>query len=700
MRLPSDYEERVYAGVLGKIIGVYVGSPIEGRDYDWITHELGEINYYVQEVMGRPLIAPDDDISGTLTFVRAMSDYGFNPDLTPAQIGQTWLNYLIEHKTVLWWGGMGTSTEHTAYLRLKAGIQAPDSGSARLNGRVVAEQIGAQIFIDAWGMIVPGQPQRAADLARRAASVSHDGEAIYGAQVIAAMESAAFYERDIERLLDIGCSVIPADCLIYQLIRDVRKWRQTYVDWRETRSLIEQHYGYAKYGGGCHIIPNHALVIMALLYGAESFQRALMIVNTSGWDTDCNSANVGCIMGIRLGLAGIDAGPDYRGPVADRVYISTADGGRTVTDAVHEALEVAHIGRELAHEPLPAPKNGARFHFNLPGAVQGFISEDSSTCRGTATVENVPGHSLSGERSLAIHYHNLAPGRSARIIRETLPDYRPGSGYGIEASPTLYPGQVVSARLQADGANAQPVNASLIVKTAGEDDKMVQVTGVTTVLEPGRDALLEWRVQAPTGCPIAWVGIELTSQSGAAGTVYLDWLTWKGAPEVCLGAPEHKGNRWIQAWVSALSAFHGSCDSNYWLIQNEGTGMAAQGTREWRDYGVQAIFTPHLARSFALGARVQGLKRYYALRITCQGQAQLVRELDGTTILAEVPWHWELYTDYSLRLAVFGNHISAEIDGRIVFELDDSSTLDGGAIALLAEEGRVGCGKVIVKPLV
>ena len=28
--LPADYEERVYAGVLGKIIGVYLGRPFEG----------------------------------------------------------------------------------------------------------------------------------------------------------------------------------------------------------------------------------------------------------------------------------------------------------------------------------------------------------------------------------------------------------------------------------------------------------------------------------------------------------------------------------------------------------------------------------------------------------------------------------------------------------------------------------------------
>ena len=79
--------------------------------------------------------------------------------------GQTWLNYLIEEQTVLWWGGMGNSTEHTAYLRLKQGYEPPYSGSVELNGKVVAEQIGAQIFIDGWALVAPGDPEFAADLA-------------------------------------------------------------------------------------------------------------------------------------------------------------------------------------------------------------------------------------------------------------------------------------------------------------------------------------------------------------------------------------------------------------------------------------------------------------------------------------------------------------------------------------------------------
>jgi len=37
-----------------------------------------------------------------------------------------------------------------------------------LNGKIIAEQIGAQIFIDGWAMVAPGNPELAADLSKRA----------------------------------------------------------------------------------------------------------------------------------------------------------------------------------------------------------------------------------------------------------------------------------------------------------------------------------------------------------------------------------------------------------------------------------------------------------------------------------------------------------------------------------------------------
>ena len=134
MPVPVDYLERVYAGVLGKIIGVYLGRPFEGWSHERILSELGEINYFVNEKFNLPLILTDDDITGTFTFLRALPDYEHNPHLTPEQIGRTWLNYIVEKRAILWWGGLGNSTEHTAYLRLKQGIKAPESGSARLHG--------------------------------------------------------------------------------------------------------------------------------------------------------------------------------------------------------------------------------------------------------------------------------------------------------------------------------------------------------------------------------------------------------------------------------------------------------------------------------------------------------------------------------------------------------------------------------------
>ena len=166
--------ERTYAGVLGKLIGVYLGRAVEGWTYEAIRDTFGEVEDYVNHRVNWPLIVPDDDISGTFLFYRALEDNGFPADISAKGIGDTWLNYIVEDKTVLWWGGLGRSTEHTAYLRLKHGIAAPASGSIAMNGKGMAEQIGAEIFIDTWSMVNPSDPDRGAAMARATGSVSHD----------------------------------------------------------------------------------------------------------------------------------------------------------------------------------------------------------------------------------------------------------------------------------------------------------------------------------------------------------------------------------------------------------------------------------------------------------------------------------------------------------------------------------------------
>ena len=175
--IPANYVEKCYAGWLGKVIGVRHGTLVEGWTYEQIRDSVGEITDYLTNYRD---YASDDDLNGPLFFLRALEDYECSDRLTAREIGLTWLNYTPYEHGFYWWGGYGVSTEHTAYLNLWRGMDAPESGSIATKGKTVAEQIGGQIFIDGWGLACPGNPALAAKLAGRAASVSHDGNAVYG----------------------------------------------------------------------------------------------------------------------------------------------------------------------------------------------------------------------------------------------------------------------------------------------------------------------------------------------------------------------------------------------------------------------------------------------------------------------------------------------------------------------------------------
>jgi hypothetical protein len=444
--------------------------------------------------------------------------------------------------------------------------------------------------------------------------------------------------------------------------------------------------------------------MLALLWGDDDFQRSLMIANTSGWDTDCNSGNVGCLLGIKNGLAGIDAGPDFRGPVADRMYISNADGARSVTDAAATAVWLANLGRQLAGQKPIAPKAGARFHFELPGSVQGWTADPSPGAFPGLTVENVEGHSQLGSRSLALRYCRLAPGQVGRAVVQTSLYADQGStGYWLVASPTLHNGQTVRCSLSADRENADPINVRLALFTWGDEDKPHRIEGPTCILKPGATQSLQWPVQAPAGQPIAQLAVELVSDQPASGTVYLDHLTWAGTPDLTLGRPEAKNAQiWRRAWIDGVETNYWpanpASDEHFSMCQNHGRGLLIYGGQDWGRYRVSATVRTPLAKSLGIAARVTGMMRYYALLL--EGQtAQLVKMRDEQTILAERAWPTEFYQKVTLSLEVDGPRLRASIDGRQIFDITDTeSPLTDGGVALVCEEGRLICGPVRVEP--
>lgn len=704
--LPPDYLERVYAGVLGKLVGVYLGRPFEGWSHQHIMENLGSVRYYVHNKMSMPLVVTDDDISGTFVFVRALEEHGISPDLSAEAIGKTWLNNVIERRSIFWWGGNGVSTEHTAWLNLKRGIPAPLSGSIKTNGQTVAEQIGAQIFIDGWAMVAPGNPDLAVQLAEAAGSVSHDGESVYAAKLLAAMEAEAFISKDVDHLLDIGLKYVPADSLIARLVKEIREWVKSDGDWEKTRNRIEEVYGYDKFCGNCHVIPNHGLIIMALLYGGHDFHKAMHIINTCGWDTDCNSGNLGCLVAIMHGLASFEGGPDWRGPLADRALISSADGGYSINNATRIAYDVTNLGRKLAGEAsLPAPKDGAYFHFSLPGSVQGFEATHSGLMPHMVKIEqafdneNLPG--------LVVHLNGLTNvDEPVEVLTDTFtpPEIVEMRTYDLMASPLVYPGQPITAVVRADQANTALVEVRLRIKAYGQNDNLDSVDGPSVTLTPGEEKTIEWAIPDNMDSqPIQKLGLAISVPEGRLdGSVWLNSLGWSGTPRLTLKRPTKRPcDFWRRAWVNGVSNFNKYLPyASFYIAQDIGEGIITHGTRDWTDYTVVAQkLTVHLGAPSGVAARVQGLNRYYALMFTKGSRVVLIKALDDRRIeLASSEFDWRLDEPYEVAVTVQGKAIKGMIGGGPILEAEDDQYF-GGGIGLVVTEGSVSANQFDIAPL-
>jgi hypothetical protein len=409
-----------------------------------------------------------------------------------------------------------------------------------------------------------------------------------------------------------------------------------------------------------------------------------------------------------MGLAGIDAGPDFCGPIADRMYISTADGGASITDAVIEANALIGAGYALAGSKPPAPaKNGARFNFEFPGSMQGFsVKSDAPAHLHPLQIGNVEGYSRDGHRSLAITFSRLAPGRVARVATPTFfdKDVFTMPIYQLLACPTLHSGQIVEARVAA-GRNVKTISVRLYVSVYDERDQLNQIHGERQYVEQGDEAVLTWRIPDTNGYPIFEIGLELERQEpfGIDGTVYLDYLTWSGAPETKLHRPDSNlSTMWKHAWVDNASQFQTRWEGMR-VTNGDGIGFISQGSRDWRDYRVRSEITPLVAKAWGLAARVQGRERYYALMFDAVdgGCVKLVKRDHDETVLAKDRFSWELDRSYALEMRLHGMEIQAFIDGKEVFSVrdEDKLRLRGGAVALVVDTGSISAQAVHISPL-
>lgn len=697
----KKYVNQMYAGVLGKCLGVYIGRPVEGWFYDRIHETFGEVYNYKHKAAGAPLIVPDDDISGTFAFFRALEDHGYPKDISARQIGNTWLNYLIENKTILWWGGLSRSTEHSAYVRLKEGVFAPLSGSIEMNGKSMAEAIGAEIFIDSWALVNPGNPRLAVKMAKEAARVSHDGIAVSAACFLAAMESMAFEESDLNKLIDLGLKYVE-DPFLHHLVSDIQDVCRKASDWHQVREWIADHHDYGKYPGNCPMVTNHLVVLMSLLMGGDDFNKSLMIATSAGWDTDCNAGNVGCLNGIRLGLEALNDGVDLRKPVADRLFVVTSDGGTCISDAVTETRKILKAASEIYQEPVDIPSY--RYQFEYPGSVQGFlIHPDYAEEQALYAFNNDEG------KGLEIKYHYLAPGSKAVACVETYIEKNPkgveGTSYfEVFASPNLYPTQTVRALIHCQDIDNPDLR--FFIDYYDENNIIQKKYSEKHSLKTG-DNGIHWKLPSHCGQAIYRLGIELASNKRIDGSVTLKWLDWSGAPERYEIGKSYEMTPslmtwtnetiWLKTFVSSAANFYPDYLRTFSVSHTDKNGVVTTGGPDWKDYKVSSKITFSYQECAGLVARAKGHRRYYAA-VFHEKKAKIICRQDWEVIeLASVEFKYKIDEEYKIEFMLKGSALSMAVDGEIIVNAADDKYSCGGAGYLVDRGAVLGDGFLVEK---
>ena len=692
----NEILNRIYAGFLGKAIGVRLGAPVEPTlwTYERIRDAYGDITEYVRDYKN---FAADDDTNGPIYFIRAMRDYQLEP--TADQVAKTWLNYAADGHGMYWWGGYGISTENTAYRNLRAGIPAPWSGSIAQNGAAIAEQIGGQIFIDSWGWVNPGNPERAAAMSATAASVAHDGDGLEGARFVAAMIAAAFTATSLEELFAVGNSVIDENSEYARVVGAVQEFHaETPEDWRACRDMLEADFGYDRYPGVCHIIPNAGVMVLAMLYGDGDMPRTVEIATMCGWDTDCNAGNAGAIIGTFQGTQ-----PNwnkYRGPINDFLIASGVVGSINIVDIPTFARELSVLALDLDGREVPdlwredTTRRGLRFDFALEGSTHGFRTAGINTLELSWSDRETK----TGKGALQILVDRFEREHSGRVFWK--PFYRKSDfddeRYRPMFSPVITTGQTVTMDLQLDPL-AGDGNLRVVPYVRGAISGQIKEVGAWEVPSTTDWTELSFTVPDMDGEAIDEVGIniEYFGRLKFLGHLYMGNFEVSGVGQMHIDPAKE-----VEEW-NAITGF--TWNRGYWKLEGGRiTCLTDSDADMWtghayaKNLSISTDIIPQAGESHLLVVRSQGTGRFYAAGFGPEGLV-ILKEDFGTTVLAQTSFNRKIGQSYDIEFRVDGDVLELTVDGTKVLETQDTSFAHGMCGLRMGSAGRMSIGVVEIK---
>lgn len=346
----EQLKEKIRGAWLGRTVGCLLGKPVEG----FMTEDLLPVlknseNYplhryinavdmpqhlyekYPYPLSSRPFgdlvdgMPVDDDTNYTVLSQLLIEKYG--REFTPYDLSRLWLD--TQRKDAY------CTAERVAYKNFVNGFVPTQSAVYKNPYR---EWIGAQIRGDYFGYINPGNAELAAEMAFRDASISHIKNGIYGEMWAAAMIACAATTENIKDIILGGLAQIPQSSRLYEAISGVLTDWENGMTQEACFAKIHQTYDEHSTHDWCHTISNAVIVAAVLLYGEGDFSHSICMAVETGFDTDCNGATVGSILGMRNGASTIDE--QWLKPLNDTIHTSIFGVGTVkISDLVEKTMQ-------------------------------------------------------------------------------------------------------------------------------------------------------------------------------------------------------------------------------------------------------------------------------------------------------------------------------------------------------------------------
>jgi hypothetical protein len=303
--------DKIAGGWAGKMIGVTYGAPTEFRALGKTFED--SVKWKPADIIGSMW---QDDIYVQLTFLMTMDKYGIDAPVVKFQEMFAKAGYMLWHANM------------QARKNYFDSIFPPMSGSPEYS--MHSDDIDFQIEADYIGFMCPGMPNTASLMAQKIGHIMNYGDGLYGGIFVAALYSNAYFESDINKIIEDALFSIPVESDYSRIIKDVLKLHRHYPgDWRLAWKELEAKWGQVDICGAGSDFNidaklNGAYIVMGLLYGEGDPLKTMEITTRCGQDSDCNPSNAMALLGIIKGFSGL---PDEMKngvlSVGDSVFINT-----------------------------------------------------------------------------------------------------------------------------------------------------------------------------------------------------------------------------------------------------------------------------------------------------------------------------------------------------------------------------------------